>query len=52
MLDSFDLLLTGGTVINPATNTNQKLDVGITDDRITAIAAGLQRGDAKMVIDF
>jgi len=51
MLDSFDLLLTGGTVINPATNTNQKLDVGITDDRITAIAAGLPRSDATRVID-
>ena len=51
MSEVLDLLLTGGTVINPATNTNQKLDVGITDNRITAIAAGLPRSDAKRVID-
>ena len=26
--DTFDFLLTGGTVLNPATKLNQKLDVG------------------------
>src|ERR1044071_7299314 len=51
MSEVLDLLLAGGTVINPATNTNQRLDVGITDDRITALAAGLPRSDAKRVID-
>ena len=51
MSEVLDLLLSGGTVVNPATNTNQKLDVGITDDRITAIAAGLPRSDATRVID-
>jgi dihydroorotase len=51
MADPFDLLLTGGTVLNPATNTNQKLDVGITADRITAIHANLPRASAKKTLD-
>src|SRR6476646_9593069 len=48
---AFDLLLTGGIVVNPATKTNQKLDVGITDDRITAIGTDLPRASAKRIID-
>jgi dihydroorotase len=51
MADPFDLLLTGGTVLNPATNTNQKLDVGITADRVTAIHANLPRANAKKTLD-
>jgi dihydroorotase len=51
MADTFDLVLTGGTVLNPATQTNQKLDVGVTGNRVTAIRAGLPRSDAKRVID-
>jgi len=51
MSDSFDLILTGGTVLNPATNINQKLDVGVADGRIAAIHANLPRADAKKVLD-
>lgn len=51
MADVFDLLLTGGTVLNPATSLNQKLDVGVTGDRVTAIQANLPRAGAKRVID-
>jgi dihydroorotase len=51
MTDTFDLLLTGGTVLNPATNTIGKLDVGVTGDRVTAIQANLPRVGAKRVID-
>jgi dihydroorotase len=51
MTDAFDLLLTGGTVVNPATNINQKLDVGVADGRIAAIHANLPRADAKRVLD-
>ena len=47
----FDLLLVGGTVLNPATQTNQKLDVGITGTKVTAIQAQLPRSGAKRVID-
>ena len=51
MSERLDLLLTGGTVVNPATKTHQKLDVGLRDDRITALGADLPRADAKRVID-
>lgn len=51
MSENFDLLLTGGTVLNPATNTNQKLDVGVAGNRVAAIAADLPRAGAKRVID-
>ena len=51
MAEPFDLLLTGGTVLNPATNTKQKLDVGVTADRITAIDANLPRANAKKTLD-
>ena len=51
MSDAFDLLLTGGTVLNPATKLNQKLDVAVTGDRVAAIQADLPRSGAKRVID-
>jgi dihydroorotase len=49
--DKFDLLLTGGTVLNPATKINQKLDVGVSGDRVAAIQADLPRTGVKRVID-
>ncbi len=51
MNDNFDILLAGGTVINPATRTDQKLDLGVTGGRIAAIGANLPRRGAKRVID-
>jgi dihydroorotase len=51
MADPFDLLLTGGTILNPATNTKQKLDIGVTADRITAIRANLPRANANKTLD-
>ena len=51
MSDLFDLLLAGGTVVNPATQLNQKLDVGVAGNRVAAIAADLPRAGAKRVID-
>jgi dihydroorotase len=51
MADAFDLLLTGGTVLNPAAKLNQILDVGVAGSRIAAIGAGLPRSDAKKVLD-
>jgi dihydroorotase len=51
MSDSFDVILAGGTVVNPATQLNQKLDVGVVGDRVAAIAAGLPRAGTKRVID-
>ena len=51
MADAFDLLLTGGTVVNPATKLHQKLDVGIADNKITAIQTDIPRTAANRVID-
>jgi dihydroorotase len=51
MSDAFDLLLTGGTVLNPATNINQKSDVGVSGDRVTAIQTNLPRANAKKTLD-
>ena len=51
MADTYDLLLTGGTVVNPATKTNEKLDVGVKGDRITTIQANIPRTNVKRIID-
>src|SRR4030095_6469008 len=51
MSAAFDLVLTGGTVLNPATKLNQKLDVGVTGNRVTAIQTDISRTGAKRVID-
>lgn len=51
MADTYDLLLAGGTVLNPATQLNQKLDVAVTGNKVTAIRAGLPRTGVKRVID-
>ena len=51
MSDSVDLLLSGGTVLNPATGINEKLDVGVTNGRVAAIQANLPRANAMKVLD-
>jgi dihydroorotase len=51
MSDTFDLVLIGGTVLNPATKLNEKLDVGVTGDRVTAIQANLSRAGAKKTLN-
>jgi dihydroorotase len=49
--DAYDLLLTGGTVLNPATGSNKELDVGIAGNRIAAIQPKLPPENAKKVLD-
>jgi dihydroorotase len=51
MSDAFDLLLTGGTVLNPATGVNGIFDVGVADGRIAAIQANLLRANAEKTLD-
>ena len=51
MSETFDLLLAGGTVLNPATGINEKLDVGVTNGRVNAIQANLPRANVKKVLD-
>lgn len=47
----FDILIRGGTVIDPAQDIEGALDVGIRDGKIAALAASLPVGRAKRVID-
>jgi dihydroorotase len=51
MIDNFDLLLFGGTVLNPATGVHQNLDVGIVGNRVAAIQADLPRASANKILD-
>jgi dihydroorotase len=51
MSDTFDLLLTGGTVLNPASGVSQELELGITDGRIAAIQLKLPQQNAKKILD-
>ncbi len=51
MADTYDLLLTGGTVLNPATKTNQKLDVAVVGNKVAAIQSNIPRTGVKRVID-
>lgn len=51
MNENFDLLLIGGTVLNPATGVNQKLDVAVQGGRIAAITSNLPRTGANKVLD-
>jgi dihydroorotase len=51
MSDTFDLLLTGGTVLNPASKVCQELDVGIADGRIAAMQPKLSRENSKKILD-
>ena len=51
MSDPYDLLLIGGTVVNPATGIHQPMAVGVVAGRITQIAPSLARESAKKVLD-
>ena len=51
MADSYDLLLSGGTVLNPATRLHQELDVAIASGQIAAIGPNLPRQNAKQELD-
>ena len=51
MSETFDLLLTGGTVLNPASRLRQELDVGITAGRIAAMQPKLAQDNAKKILD-
>lgn len=46
---AYDLVLTGGRVMDHASGLDEVTDVAITGDRITAIGAGLAAGAAKTI---
>jgi len=51
MSDTLDLLLTGGTVLNPGSGLRQESDVAIMDGRVAAIQPKLPRENAKKILD-
>lgn len=50
-MTTYDLVLAGGTVIDPASGLHDRRDVGIADGRIATIEAHLSGADAAEVID-
>jgi dihydroorotase len=50
-MTAYDLLLAGGTVIDPASGLHDRRDVGIADGRIVAVAGRLSTSDARDVLD-
>lgn len=50
-MTAYDLLIAGGTVIDPASGLHDRRDVGIADGRIVAVAARLSTSAARDVLD-
>jgi dihydroorotase len=50
-MTAYDLLIAGGTVIDPANGLHDRRDVGIADGRVTAVADALSTSDAGAVVD-
>lgn len=48
---TFDILITGGRVIDPKNNMDAIADVAIKSGKIVKVAAGLNPGDAKQVVN-
>ncbi len=51
MDEKFDLLIAGGTVLNPATGTKRQADLAVIGDRVKAIEANLPRENVRRVLD-
>jgi dihydroorotase len=47
----FDLLIQGGTVLDPSSGRNERADVAVASGRVAAIEPVLSGGDADTVID-
>ena len=47
----YDILLKGGTVIDPQNGVNGKRDIAISNGKITAVAESIAASDAQKVID-
>ena len=48
---TYDLVLRGGRVIDPAQGLDGPLDVGVSGGRIAAVARGLPPGEAREIVD-
>lgn len=47
----FDVLLKGGTLLDPKNDINQQMDVGIKQGKIAAVQASIDEANATQVID-
>lgn len=47
----FDLLITGGDVVDPGSGYSGQLDVAVKDGKIAAVEAGIATGSAETVFD-
>lgn len=47
----YDLLLKGGTLVDPARNLHAPCDVAFASGRVAAVQRDLSRGDAAEVVD-
>src|SRR5690242_6592310 len=48
---TYDLVLKGGHVIDPANNLDGPADVAIADKKIARVGPGIPSADAKQVVD-
>ena len=49
---SYDLLLRGGRLVDPAHGVDGRRDVAVSDGRVAAVAEDLDEGEARRVIDL
>jgi dihydroorotase len=48
---TYDLLLKGGTVIDPKNRINASMDVAISDGKIARVAADIPASQARRTVD-
>ena len=51
LAQEYDLVLRGGRVIDPANNIDRVMDVGVTGNRITAVAAHIADAQERKLVD-
>ncbi len=48
---SYDILLKGGHVIDPANNINTRMDVAVADGKIASVEKNIPAAEAKKTVD-
>src|ERR1700688_3142885 len=51
LAQEYDIVLRGGRVIDPANNVDRVMDVGVTGNRITAVAAYIADAQARKLVN-
>ena len=47
----YDLLISGGTVVDPSVGLHERRDVAVRDGVIAAVAPSIERAEAREVMD-